>query len=178
MTAMKRTIGGNVLVRTMLAALACVAALGVGEVTAGPGGGPWVGPGAAIPGSAGPGMMGGTEGGIDGVWNTDTYLDALKAQLAITPEQEAAWKDYADTVAGVGAQLQGLHQLIFEAMGTASWLERRRLMNRMLLARQQAFDMVHESAIGLVAALDPVQKTKAQSILPGLVRGPGMMRPR
>ena len=166
------------LVRTMLAALACVAALGVGEVTAGPGGGPWVGPGAAIPGSAGPGMMGGLEGGIDGVWNTDTYLDALKAQLAITPEQEAAWKDYADTVAGVGAQLQGLHQLIFEAMGTASWLERRRLMNRMLLARQQAFDMVHESAIGLVAALDPVQKTKAQSILPGLVRGPGMMRPR
>ncbi len=170
MNVMKRTIGGNVLLGTMLAALAGVATVGVGEATAGPS--------AAILGDAGSGMMSGPEAGIDGVWNTDTYLDALKMQLAITTAEEAAWKDYADTVAGVAAQLQGLHQLIFEAMGTASWLERRRLMNRMLLARQQAFDMVHESATGLLAALDPVQKTKAQSILPGLVRGSGMMGPR
>jgi LTXXQ motif family protein len=171
MSVMKRTIGGNVLLRTALAAaVAGVAAVDVGEATAAPT--------AAILGGADPGMMSGPEAGIDGVWTTDTYLDALKLQLAITPAEEAAWKDYADTVAGVAAQLQGLHQLIFEAMGTASWLERRRLMNRMLLARQQAFDMVHEAATGLVAALDPVQKTKAQSILPGLVRGPGTMAPR
>jgi hypothetical protein len=177
MQAVKRTIGGNVLLRTTLAALACVAAFGGDAATAGPGGGRWLESGAAVPG-AGPDMMTGPESEIDGLWHTDAYLDALKTQLAITPEEAAAWQDYADTVAGVGAQLQGLRQLIADAMGTASRLERQRLTTRMLLARQQAFAMVHESAIGLVAALDRVQKTKAQAILPGLVRGPGMPGPR
>lgn len=47
----------------------------------------------------GPGMMG-------GYWNTGTYLNALKAQLAISPDEEPAWKEDADTVSGVGEQMQ------------------------------------------------------------------------
>jgi hypothetical protein len=112
---------------------------------------------------------------MGGEWNTATYLDALKAQLAITPGEEPAWKEYADTVAGVGEQMQGLHQTMFESMGTASWQERRTQMNQMFEARQQAFDTVHEAANKLLPALDPAQLAKARSILPGLAFRRGMM---
>ena len=36
----------------------------------------------------GPGMMGGDPGMMGGQWNTRSYLDALKQELAITPNQE------------------------------------------------------------------------------------------
>ena len=87
-------------------------------------------PGPGMMGGHGPGMMGG--GTMGGSWNTKTYLDALRTQLAITSKEESAWKEYADTVSGVGEQMQGLHQTMFESMGTASWQERRNLMNQIL----------------------------------------------
>ncbi len=123
----------------------------------------------------GRGMMGGGPGMMGGYWNTGTYLDGLKSQLGITTKEEPAWKDYADTVSGVGEQMQGLHQTMFESMGTASWQERRNLMNQMFEARQQAYETIHEAATKLLSALDPAQRTQAQSILPGLAYGPGMM---
>jgi hypothetical protein len=127
----------------------------------------------------GPGMMGsGGAGMMGGHWNTDSYFGGLKAQVGITPNEEPAWKEYADTVSGVGEQMRGLHQTMFESMGTASWQERRNLMNQMFQARQQAFNTVHEAATKLVAALDPAQRAKAQAILPGLVYGRGMVRQR
>jgi hypothetical protein len=127
----------------------------------------------------GPGMMGGGHGpGMMGGWNTKTYLDGLKTQLAITSKEGPAWNEYADTVSGVGEQMQGLHQTMFQSMGTASWQERRNLMDQMFQARQQAFDTVHEAATKLMSALDPAQKAKAQSILPGLAYGRGMMGQR
>lgn len=129
------------------------------------------------PGGRGPGMMGGGMGPgmMGGYWNTASYLDRLKTRLDITPSQAPAWKDYSDTVTGVGEQMQALHQTMFEAMGTASWEERRDLMNSMFQSRQQASDTVHQAATKLMAALDPVQKTRAQQILPGLAFGHGMM---
>jgi hypothetical protein len=137
---------------------------------------PAVGPGGGMMGGAGPGMMGGGGPGMmGGYWNTGTYLDALKSQLGITTKEEPAWKDYADTVSGVGEQMQGLHQSMFESMGTASWQERRNLMNQMFQARQQAYETIHDAATKLLSALDPPQQKRAQSILPGLVYGPGMM---
>ena len=78
----------------------------------------------------------------------------------------------------MGEQMQGLHQTMFESMSTASWQERRNLMNQMFQARQQASDMVHEAATKLLLALDPAQRAKAQSILPGLTYGRGMMDQR
>ncbi len=65
----------------------------------------------------GPGMMGGDPGMMGGQWNTRSYLDALKQELAITPNQESAWKAYADTVSDAGEQMQGLHQTMFEFDG-------------------------------------------------------------
>ena len=117
---------------------------------------------------AGPGMMGGS-------WSTGSYLDSLKDQLAITAGQQPAWRDYADTVSGVGEQMQALHQTMFDAMGTASWQERRDMMNNMFQARQQAFDTVHAAATKLLPALDAKQQASAQNILPGLAARQGMM---
>jgi hypothetical protein len=62
-------------------------------------------PGAGIMGVHGPGMMGGDHGMMGATWTT-SYLDGLKKQLAITPKEERAWKEYADTVSGVGEQMQ------------------------------------------------------------------------
>jgi hypothetical protein len=112
---------------------------------------PMMGPG---PGR-GPGMMGGGYGMVGGFGNTESYLASLKVELGISTNQEAAWKDYADTVSGVQTQMQGLHQTMFDAMGTASWEERRDMMNRTFQARQQAFDTVHEAANKLMTALTP-----------------------
>jgi hypothetical protein len=78
----------------------------------------------------------------------------------------------------MGEQMQSLHQTMFDSMGTASWQERRNMMNQMFQARKQAFDTVHEAANRLLPALDPAQKAKAQTSLPGLAYGPGMMGQR
>lgn len=151
----------------------------------GPGRGPGDGPGYGMRGGGGPGMMGGGPGMMGGgggmmggSWTTGSYLDSLKSQLKITAKQEPAWKDYADIVSGVGEQMQALHQSLFDSMGTASWQERRDMMNRMFQARQQSFDTVHEAAGKLMAALDPAQKATAQRYLPGLAYGHGMMGQR
>ncbi len=165
---MIRTIGRHFLVMTTFAVAASAAVGAVAQPAAGRGPGMMDGGGPGMMGSGGPGMMGGD-------WNTGTYLDGLKTQLAISPNQEAAWKNYADTVSGFGEQMQGLHQTMYESMGTASWQERRNLMNKMLQVRQQAFATVQEAASKLMAALSPAQKAKAQSILPGLAHGHGMM---
>jgi hypothetical protein len=153
--------------QTIFAVLA-VALTGVtATVTAQPmmGGGP----------GRGPGMLGGGPGMMGGFGNTASYLASLKVELGISANQEAAWKNYADTVSGVQTQMQGLHQTMFDAMGTATWEERRDIMNRTFQARQQAFDTVHEAASKLMTVLTPSQQTKAQRSLPGLASGPGMM---
>jgi LTXXQ motif family protein len=153
---------------------AMLAAIGGGAVVAQP-----AAPGGAFmhgPGGMGPGMMGRGPGPWVNGTDAASYLDRLKADLGITTAQEPAWKDYADTVQGVAGQMQGVHQTMYDAMGTASWQERRDMMNRMFQARQQSFDAVHEAAEKLLPALNPAQQAKAARALPGLaVRGPGMM---
>lgn len=128
----------------------------------------------------GPGMMGGGRGGggmmRGGAWTSETYVASLKNELAITPAQEPAWKEYAETLDGVAEQMEGLHQTMYDAMGTASWEERRDMMNTMFAARQQAFDQVHAAATKLLASLTPEQRAKAQDSLPGLASPRGMTR--
>ncbi|HLY88919.1 MAG TPA: Spy/CpxP family protein refolding chaperone [Acetobacteraceae bacterium] len=152
-------LGRRLLLGTIVAGSAAIVAVAQPTVGRGPG---------MMGGGMGPGMMG-------GYWNTASYLDGLKTRLGITAGQEPVWKDYSDTVTGVGEQMQALHQTMFEAMGTASWQERRNLMDSMFQTRQQASDTVHQAAIKLVAALAPAQKERAQQILPGLAYGHGMM---
>ena len=164
---MTHHIGRRAMLGATLATLTCVVVAAVAQ--------PAMGPGRGHGGGPGPGMMGGRGAGMMGrSWDTGSYLDALKTQLGITANQEPAWKDYADAVSGVGEQMQGLHQTMFESMGTASWQERRTLMNQMFKARQQAFDSVHEAAEKLLPALDAAQRAKAQTLVPGLVQRSGM----
>jgi hypothetical protein len=161
---MTSKIGRRLLLGTIVAGSTAIVAVAQPPVGRGPG---MMGAG-MMGGGMGPGMMG-------GYWNTASYLDGLKTRLGITAGQEPAWKDYSDTVTGVGEQMQALHQTMFEAMGTASWQERRDLMNSMFQSRQQASDSVHQAATKLMAILDPVQKARAQQILPGLAYRHGMM---
>lgn len=161
---MAQSMGRRTLLVMTLSALAGLAPAALAQQGPGPG--------------RGPGMMGGgTMGGgmMGGLWTTPRYLDALKTELGITGVEEPAWKDYADTVSGVSEQMQGLHQSMFQAMGTASWEERRDLMNGMFEARRQAYDTVHEAAGKLMGALSPDQQQKARYMLPGLAYGHGMM---
>ena len=100
------------------------------------------------------------------------YLDRLKAALRITPVQEPAWNEYADTVTGVTWQMQGVHQMMNRTIDTATSRERREMMDRMAEARQRASDMVRAAAEALLTALDAVQRNTAADRLPGLA-GPG-----
>ena len=129
------------------------------------------GPGRFMHGQ-GPGMMGHGWGFADPAG----YLSSLKVALGITAAQEAAWNEYADTVKGAAGQMQGAHQVMFDAMGTATWQERRDMMNRMFEVRQGSFDQVHAAAEKLLPALDASQRAKAETRLPGLAApGYGMM---
>lgn len=138
-----------------------------------PGAGPMGAPGA---GGMGAGMMGTAPGLGRGIRDPASYLAALKADLGITAAQEPAWTEYSDTVQGVATQMQGVHQIMYDAMGTATWEERRDMMNRMFEARQKAIETVHEAAQKLLPSLTTAQRTHAAQTLPGL-RGPrrGMM---
>jgi len=100
------------------------------------------------------------------------YLNDLKVVLGITSAQEPAWNVYADVVKGAADQMRGAHATMFDAMGTATWLERRDMMNRMFEMRHESFDKVHDAAEKLLPQLDTAQRTKAQTRLPGLL-GPG-----
>jgi hypothetical protein len=125
----------------------------------------------------GPGMMGQGAGPMRGFGDPAAYLDSLKTDLKITAAQEPAWNEYATAVKGMAGQMQGVHQTMYDSMGTATWQERRDMMNRMFEVRQQSFDTVHTAAEKLLPALDATQKAKAERSLPGLA-GPGMMMGR
>jgi protein CpxP len=128
-------------------------------------------------GPRGPGGGAGAGMGRQGVMMNDPagYLDGLKAQLKISPAQEGAWATYATAVKDHAAQMQAAHKTMFEAMGTATWQERRDMMNNMFATRQQAMTAVHDAANKLMEALTAEQRRQAAGILPGM-GGPGMGR--
>jgi hypothetical protein len=141
----------------------------------------------AGPHGMGPGMMGmgaghGPMGGNGpmGGHATDpaTHLAALKTELAITAQQEAAWDAYAkaveDAAASMRAQRQGVDM---KAMHELSDKDRQAFMAGMREQHDKAFAGVKAAAEKLETALDDSQKAKAKEILPGLVaHGPGMMQ--
>jgi LTXXQ motif family protein len=155
-------------------ALAGLARSAAAQQGAGAGGSGMMGGSPGMMGGS-PGAMGGGPGMMGGAWSTENYLGALKSRLGITAAEEPAWKEYADTVTGVSAQMQGVHQSMFEAMRSGTWEERRDLMNGMFEARQQAYETVHGAADQLKSALSPAQQATAETLLPGLGVGSGMM---
>lgn len=121
-----------------------------------------------IGGGTGHGMMG-------GYWNTASSLDGPRHALRSPQGRNRHGRTTPTRWSVPGQQMQTQHQTTFEAMGTASWQERRNQMNSMFQSRQQASDSVHEAAIKLVAALDRAQKARARQILPGLAYGHVML---
>jgi hypothetical protein len=116
----------------------------------------------------GPGMMGQGAGPMRGFSDPAAYLDNLKTALKITEAQAPAWNEYATAVKATAGQMQGVHQTMYDSMGTATWQERRDMMNRMFEVRQQSFDTVHAAAEKLLPTLDAAQKADAVTRLPGL----------
>jgi hypothetical protein len=136
---------------------------------------PMMGPRGGGPGME-PGMMG-RAGPQNGFTDPAAYLDGLKADMRITTTQEPSWNIYAEAVKAAAGQMQGMHQTMYDSMGTATWQERRDMMNRMFEVRQQSFDAVHAAAEKLLPELDATQKAQAGRNLPGLAT-PGHMMGR
>ena len=178
----------NTITKT-LAIAATVAALGgigagVMAQPAGPGYGPMgFEPMGFMHGQGGPGMMSGYGGGPGmmsgyggaGFADPAARLNALKTELAIRPEQTAAWDAYVKALQDSAAQMLALHNNVdFGALRTMNWQEHQAFMASMFDKRAQVFKGVQTAAATLLAALDDTQKTHA--LLPSLVDvGPGMM---
>ncbi|KAB2919246.1 MAG: Spy/CpxP family protein refolding chaperone [Hyphomicrobiaceae bacterium] len=122
----------------------------------------------------GPGMM---HGGAGLTFADPARIDALKAGLAITPAQEAAWSKYAKAVQDAAATMKTTRESIDPTqMSKMTPSDRFAFMTKMREQRQTQFDAVKKAAEELLATLDAAQKAKATDILPGLAFGPGPMR--
>lgn len=129
------------------------------------------------PGGMGPGMMRGMMGGGQ-TFADPARVDALKADLAIKPEQEAAWSKYATALKDVA----GAMTAAFEAAGNdpkeATPEDHFAQMTKIRELGRKQFEAVQTAANELLATLDDTQKAKAQESLPGLAFGPGRMHSR
>lgn len=174
-----------------LAVAATVATLGGASVvalaqTGGPGFGPpgygdgtpgygpmGYGPMGFMHGRSFAGMMGGRGG--PGFADPAARLEALKAELAIRPEQAAAWNAYAKAVQdSTAGMLAARRSVDFDTLRAMTWQEHQAFMAKLFDERAQSFKTMQAAATALLAALDDTQKTHA--LLPGLLDvGPGMM---
>ncbi len=171
-------IAKGLTIAAMVAAIGGVGLTAMGQ-PAGPGYGPsgggstGFGPMGFMHGQGGPGMMGGWGGA--GFADPAGRLGALKTQLAIRPEQTAAWDAYVKAVQDSAEQMRAMRGSIdFDAMRAMSWKDMQAFMGNLHDQRTQAFKAVQAAATTLLAALDDSQKMHA--LLPSLVDvGPGMM---
>jgi hypothetical protein len=149
--------------------VAAVGGIGLAAMaeTSGPGFGP-----PFMRGHMGPGMMG-PQSGPQAAGFAD--LAALKAELAIKPEQAAAWDAYVKVVRDTTAQMQA--KMDMNAMHGMSSQDRDAFMTTQRDQHDQAFGTVKSAAEALLPSLDDSQKAKARTSLPGLAsRGPAMMQ--
>lgn len=137
----------------------------------GPGG---MGPGGmmGMHGQMGPGMRGGP-----GLAQFDpAQIDTLKTELAITAAQEPAWTKYAKAIQDAAAAMKATREGIDpEAVSKMSPQDRFAFASKMREQGRKQFDTVQTAAKELLATLDDTQKARAQTTLPGLAFGPGMM---
>lgn len=113
------------------------------------------GPGMMQGGAMGPGMMG--QSGT----NLAEKLSAVKADLALTEDQEAAWDNYAAAVQAHIAQGQASHQAMWTPQGGATGPTRNNLHQAMWESRQKVSDALQN----LRSVLSPAQQQKALSLL-------------
>ena len=158
--------------------------LGYGMMGNGPGGGGtgWMmgnGPGAGY----GPGgMHGGYDSGSMRGWaggpggfasDPSAWLDALKAELDVRPDQQAAWDAYAKAVEDAASQGQATWRGVdFDKLRAMDWQQHQALMAKLFNQRAAAFKTVQDAGIKLMAALDDSQKARLLTAGPGY-GGPG-----
>jgi hypothetical protein len=145
-----------------------------------------MGPGMMHGGGMGHGMMKGTEHGVgpgmmhgsSGLAIADpARIEALKAELAITPAQEQAWSKYAKAVQDAAATMKTTRESIDPtAISKMTPSDRFEFVTKMREQGQKQFGSVKTAAEELLATLDATQKVTATEILPGLAFGPGLMR--
>jgi hypothetical protein len=131
-----------------------------------------MGPG-MMHGMMGPGMMGGEQAFAD-----PARMDALKADLAIKPEQEAAWNKYATALKDAAGTMKAAFETAGNDPKGAAPQDRFAQMTKFHELGQTQFNSVEAAANELLATLDDAQKVKAQESLPGLAFGPGVMHGR
>ena len=101
-------------------------------------------------------------------------IDALKAELAITPAQEPAWTKYARAVQDAAATMKtARHSVDTDIVSKMTPADRFAFVTKMRKQRQTQAEGVKAAAEELLATLDATQKAKATDILPGLAFGPG-----
>ncbi len=127
------------------------------------------GPGMMGPGMMGQGMMGGHH--RHGMGDPAARLAAVKADLAITTQQNAAWDTYAKVVQDTATAMRASHEKINpDTIRAMSNQDRGNFMVTQWDQRDKAQATVKAAAETLVASLDATQKIKAPYVLPGLVQ--------
>jgi LTXXQ motif family protein len=106
-------------------------------------------------------MMPGQEGRLD------QRLGALKTQLAIKPEQEAAWTAYVAAVKKNAEGMQGVHQTMRQSMQAKTPVERLDGHLAAVEGRANMLKTMKTALTPLYDALSAEQKTKANTVLGG-----------
>jgi lysyl-tRNA synthetase class I len=101
-------------------------------------------------------------------------LSALKSELKIAPEQESAWKAFADQSKQQAEAMQALMTTV-QGSAQASAPERLELRNQTMKKRQEQMEKGAAAFKALYAVLSPEQKALAdQNVGFGMMGGRGM----
>jgi Spy/CpxP family protein refolding chaperone len=113
--------------------------------------------------SGGPGMMGGGPGMMGGGgygYNIEDRLTAQKSALKITPEQEDAWKAYADIAKKQADVMFAQHEAMWKSAPSSS-AERYELHSKFMAQRAEQHEALSTAYKGLYAVLTPEQRALA-----------------
>jgi hypothetical protein len=113
-------------------------------------------------------MNGGNYQGSASAW-LDGQLAYAHSELAITPAQETAWKDYAAAVRDRSAQMWSPHQSMMGAMwqdDDVPFDQAYDLHIQVMQAHLDAMKTTREASLKLYSALSPDQRKKASWVLP------------
>lgn len=113
----------------------------------------------------GQGMMGmGPTGMMYGA-ALDSRLDSIRAQLAVTDAQAAAWNAYAGAVKARVATMQGMRETRLQAMQSGSAIARMDAHIAAMEAMTESLKALKAPTEALYAVLTPEQKQKADVLL-------------
>jgi Spy/CpxP family protein refolding chaperone len=130
-------------------------------------GGGMMGGGMMGGGMGGPGMMGGYG------YNIEDRLVAQKSALKITPEQEDAWKAYADVAKKQSDAMLAQHEAMWKSAPSSS-ADRYELHSKFMAQRAQQHEALSAAYKSLYSVLTPEQRAVADQRGGGYgPRGPG-----